>query len=187
MVKKDNIKMDGQEVIERHLILLLGVRDMPIKSDLYLQKEMFILSNSKEELKEELNFEKHYYGPYSQLLQGILIKPSYIKDPFDFDGNRIFLSENGKEEYQKMVEKYSEDKKFIKLLLSLKLIRELYDNLSSNELLFLIYATYPKYIELSNIAKEIIEDPLRSRIVEGLFSKGIISNERYRELKNGAG
>ncbi|MFH1311081.1 MAG: hypothetical protein ABIH65_01610 [Nanoarchaeota archaeon] len=184
MSRGEKIKMDGLEVVERHLILLLGVKETPIKSDLYLQKEMFILSNSKEELKDELNFDKHYYGPYSQILQEILLKPTYIKDPFDFDGKRILLSENGKKEYERMIKEYSKDKRFSKLLLSLKLIREMYDVLSSNELLFLIYETYPDYVDFSSVAKEIINEPMRSRIIDSLFSKGIITDERYKELKN---
>ncbi len=176
--------MDSLEFIERNMILLIGVKKIPIKSDLFLQKEMFILSNSKEELKEDLNFEKHYYGPYSQILQEALLKPTYVKEAFSFDGKKIFLSEDGEKEYSRMITENSKNINFMKLLTAMKLIRDMYDILTPNELLLLIYKTFPDYIEFSSIAENILKEPLRSNIIKSLLSKGIISEERYNELKN---
>lgn len=176
--------MDSLEIVERYIVLLLGVKERPIPSELYLQKEIFLLSNLKKSLQEEFNFKKHYYGPFSQILKESLRSPSYLKDAFDFKNKEIFLAKNGKKEYSNMVKKYRKKKEFINVLTSLKLIREMYEKLNSEELLFLVYETYPEYTKFSKISDALIKNKnKRRKIIESIFSKSVITERRYQELK----
>ena len=69
------------------------------------------------------------------------------------------------------------------MLSALKLIRQIYDKLSTEELLFLIYIEYPEFADNSKVYNSIIKDPnKRKEILNRLKSKGIISEERYKEL-----
>ena len=84
-----------------------------------------------------------------------------------------------------MVEKYKNNS-FQIFLSSLKLIRDLYDELENEELLFLIYETYPEYTEYSRISDELLKNKSkRVKITRSLLSKGIITEKRFEELKNG--
>ena len=138
--------MNDAEFVERYMILLLGVNDDSLPSDLHLQKEIFLLSNFKEIVAESFNFQKHYFGPYSQVLDEALKNPAYFPSAFNFNEKRIFLTNTGKKEFISMVKKFSKEKDFQIILSSLKLLRSLYDKLTRDELLFLIYETDRKSV-----------------------------------------
>ncbi|MEK6908463.1 MAG: hypothetical protein AABX23_00220 [Nanoarchaeota archaeon] len=177
--------MEKIELIEKYIILLLGVKDDSIYSDLHLQKEMFLLANSLPHLKEAFDFEKHYYGPYSQIVEEIIQTPRYTDKAFSFDGKKIFLSENGKTEYNKIIKIKSKENSFNELSALIKIIRSLYDSLSGEELLFLMYETFPEFTKYSEVSDNILKNKYnRKRILEGLYAKSIITDERYLELKN---
>ena len=177
--------MDSSERIERYLILLLGIKEDSSIRELFLQKEMFLFSNFKEDLKEDLNFEKHYYGPYSQVIEEAILSPSHISKAFGCEGKRVFLTEEGKNEFKKMIEDNSDKNEFMKLLSGFELIRNIYDKLSGNELLFLIYETYPEYTKFSSVSDNLLKNKsTRAGIIRSLLSKGMITEKRYEELKN---
>jgi hypothetical protein len=64
----------------------------------------------------------------------------------------------------------------------MKMVRNLYDKLPTDELLFLIYSTYEDYTEKSTKSKELLSSPKRERIAESLMRKGLITEKRYAEL-----
>lgn len=177
--------MDDAEFIERYLILLIGVKNSPIPSNLHIQKELFLLSNFKRDIAESFDFVKHYFGPYSQVLNDALKNPAYFSDAFYFEDKKISLTANGKKEFIKMVANSSKDIDFQILLSSFNLLRGLYDNLSEQEFMFLIYETYPQYMEMSEISDKLLKNKnIRNKLIENIFSKGLITEEKYLELKN---
>src|SRR3989344_7101576 len=117
--------MDSQEIIERYLLLLLGVKSLAVPSALHLQKEMFLLSNFKENLKDDLDFKKHYYGPFSQIIEESIKSPTYLSEAFDFSGEMVSLSEEGKAEFKKMLEENKDSEEFNLILSGVTLIRDL--------------------------------------------------------------
>ncbi len=127
------------QMLENYLVLLLGVVDRPVKSKIHLQKEMFILSRTAEYINDVTAFEKHQFGPFSSDIQGIIVSPIYYKQPFLRKNSDITLSPNGKKIYKDLISEYSHSDKFQELLATMKMIRELYDRLTTDELLFLIY------------------------------------------------
>lgn len=175
--------MDSQEFVERNILLLLA-QDEKGLSPIHLQKEMFIFSRISKDLEEDLNFEKHYYGPYSRVLEETIVSPTYLSDIFEFSNKVVRLSEKGKKEYKKMLNDRKDDLHFNLLLTSLKVIRRIYDSLSNLELLFLIYVSYPEYKKNSSLAPDLFNSSIKGKLLESLRRKDIITNKRYEELKN---
>ena len=175
--------MEDVEFVEKYAILFMGVDENPVPSIIHLQKELFILSKIKPLVQEKFNFESHYMGPYSQILSGIVEDPVYVTNAFGFQEKKVFLNKEGKEEFKKLVKEYSNKEEFQNLILSLKFIRKLYEKLTNDEILFLIYDTYPEYLERSKISDKLLNNSYKARrIIEGLFSKNLISLDRYNEL-----
>lgn len=178
--------MDEAELVERYMILLLGSSENPIPSDLHLQKEIFLLSNFKSFIADSFSFQKHYFGPYSQVLDESLKNPAYFPEAFKFNKKMILLSDNGKKEFLDMTKEFSKEKEFQMIMSSLKLLREIYDKLTKDELLLLVYKTYPEFTEFSQISDKLLKDKnIRIKLSESIFSKGLITQERYNELKDG--
>jgi hypothetical protein len=174
---------DELSVIERYIILLLGVVNRPVPSFTHLEKEMFILSKCFPIIQEYFNFEEYHYGAYSLALQEAVEEPFYYEDAFKIEGNKISLSDSGKKEFQKIILEGKSDKYASELLSALKLIRELYDKLSVDELLFMIYNTYPESAKFSSVSDKYLKDlKSRERYAKSLLHKGVISQERYNEL-----
>ncbi|MGQ9722386.1 MAG: hypothetical protein ACUVXA_13805 [Candidatus Jordarchaeum sp.] len=171
------------EIIERYIILLLGVENKPIPSPLHLQKELFILSKANPKIGEFVTFEKHYYGPYSEDIDELIKNPVFHTNAYQLDRKKsIRLTPEGREIYNKLVRDYSDNPKLKALLGMMKMVREMYDKLSKEELLFLIYLTYNEYKQKSRISDELLSQQKRKEIAKKLMEKGVITEERYVEL-----
>jgi hypothetical protein len=169
---------------ERYIVLLLGAVERPIPTVWHLQKEMFILSQTVDRVKELFYFEKHYEGPYSQLLQELAQDPIYLPDAYAFDrAGRIFLTDTGMKVLRDIVRKYESNERFVRAFNAMKLVRGLYDRLSRDQLLFLIYVTYPDFVENSSIYEKLVGNKeRRESLIQGLFDQGAITDERRKEL-----
>jgi hypothetical protein len=182
-VKKLSDYMDNVNIVENYLVLLLGVQDSPIPSVFHVEKELFILSNVNPKTKETFLFEKHYQGPYSQIVKEVLEEPVYYKNAFEFGDTGIRLTSQGKKVYSKILLENKNNERFNIILSTLKLVRQIYDKLSKNELALLVYLTYPKYFELSNISDKLLKNKyVRKKIIRRLVLNGLIDNKRYIEL-----
>ena len=176
--------MLGEES-ERYIVLLLGVKDKPIPSMWHLQKEMFIASRAVPKINEIFDFKKHYHGPYSQTLQEVTEDPLHLDNAYEIrlDGT-VSITQSGKDYFNKIIDQYKDNEKFVRLLQALKLTRNVYDKLRRDELLFLIYMTYPDYADASNIYDKLVSNRKnRDRLSHSLFSRGLVTRERYNELK----
>jgi len=173
--------MDNKlEFIEDLVIMLVGSKDSPVPSEFHLQKELFIVSNSMPRLKGLLVFEKHYRGPYCQEVDEIYKNPLNYDEIYEIKNRKISLNERGKKVYQDVLEKHKDVKKINLLLNSFKLVRDIYDKFSEDELLYFIYRSYPEYIENSNAYRKL--DNNKRKLVEGMLNKKLISKERHDEL-----
>jgi len=157
------------------LILLIGVAGRRVPSKLHVHKELFILARVFPKLKDLLEFEAYRKGPFSRTVQDSLedlVERGYV---VHVKGGYM-LSELGKEVYEKI----SRELRQKRLLDVLRKIRDTYDRLDSDELLLVIYATYPEFTveseELRRIANKAKE------IIEKLFRKGYITERRRKEL-----
>lgn len=164
---------------EKYVVLLLGVKDDPIPSLWHLHKEMFMASRAIPQINEFFDFAKHYTGPFSLQLDKIINEPLHYSDAYQTHQDLVSLTQSGKNTFQIIINEYKN--KFSDLLQTLKLIREMYDKLEKDELLFLIYQTHPEYIKISD--QSYLNKDKRIKLVNSLFSKGLITEERYTELK----
>ncbi|MHA1661255.1 MAG: hypothetical protein ACTSUT_19320 [Promethearchaeota archaeon] len=175
--------LDELKIIEQYIILLLGVMDKPIPSTTHLQKELFFLSKANPIISNFITFQKHYFGPYSDVVDDLSRNPVHFKDPFEYDKDgKFLLIENGKEIFNKLVDVNNANENFKKMLSAMKLARKFYEKLTTDELLFLIYITYGEYIEKSHKAKELLSKRNRFKIAQQLLNKGVITKGRYLEL-----
>lgn len=173
--------VDEVEVIERYILLLLGVIDKSIPSLIHLEKELFILSRVNPLISTFLVFEKHYYGPYSDDVRELIVHPSYYSGAIEYVNNKIHLTEKGRKDYKSLMEDYSDNSKFKEFIALMKKTREIYEKLSVEELLFLIYLTYPEYREASEVSDKLLLKNKRKEISSRLLKKGMITEERLKE------
>jgi len=167
------------EIIERYIILLLGVDDKPIPSIFHLEKELFILCKANPNVARNLEFIPHSYGPYSDVVRNLVYDSSYIT----IINGRIYLNDAGRKIYEELVKTYGENPRFKQFLELLKMIRRIYDKLSTEELLFLIYITYPEFRENSVYYEELVKK--KDKLASSLLRKGLITKQRYLEIVKG--
>ena len=173
---------DEIRVAEEMVLLLLGINKSPLNGEIHLQKEIFLLTKANPKLQQLFNFKKHIFGPYSQLLADIVEEPMYHDGSFMFVNKKIKLSLKGQKEFKLFENENKSDKKFLELQHVLFLIRSIYDKLNVNEFLFLVYSTYSDYLEKSAISGVLFEEHMKKKLSLSLFSKGIITELRYKEL-----
>lgn len=168
---------------EKYIILLLGALNKPIPSIWHIQKELFILTKFNPKVQGLFNFEKHYQGPYSQSLQALIEEPAHNADAYTCDQRGYYLTVVGKIVFEAIVSEYKNNEKFTELMNALRLIREMYDPLSKDELLFLVYVTYPEFAEASQEYDRLVNNKHNKiRLARGLLARGIVTQERYQEL-----
>ncbi len=174
--------------LENLILLVLGADNKKI-SQLHLQKEIFLLWNFHPSIKEFVYFIKHYKGPFSQDVKEAIINPIFLEDCWVYEysndelsGGYIYLNNKGKNEYLELVKKIKQKNSIplSHLLNGVKLIRKIYDNVSMEELLLLIYRSYPKYTQ-NSYWKERIEKN-KEYIAKQLLVKNIIDSKKYKEL-----
>jgi len=181
--------MDTRSRALEHLILLLlGANDQKI-SILHLEKEAFFLWNFHPDIKKFMGFISHYRGPYSEEIEQIIKNPfnlincwTYIP-PTRYDtlsGGYVDLTPHGRREYQRLYAASSVNPQMVPILAAMKMVRELYDKLSLEELLLLIYDTYPEYQKKSNVFDDIQKS--KKRLAGNLVKKGYIDEDRYEDL-----
>jgi hypothetical protein len=171
------------EVIERYVILLLGVRERPIPTATHLQKELFALTRANPRMAEWIPFEKHYLGPFSDDVRSIASSPIYHGNAYVMDSsNRLHLTDRGRTTFDELVSRNSENPRFQELLAMMRMVRDLYDDLTVDEELFLVYVTYGEYTDRSSRAEDLLSPSKRQRLSRNLLEKGAITSKRYEEL-----
>lgn len=174
---------DEVEIIEKYIILLLGVVDnRPIPSTTHLQKELFVLSNANKRIKELIKFEKHNFGPYSDDLTDVSQNPIYHPNAYYHDNNKIYITNEGRQFFKELLENNKDNSRFNEMLIMLKMIRNLYDKLNVDELLFIIYLTYDTYTEKSIISDKLLNPPKRNQLALRVYRKGVITEKKYNEI-----
>ncbi|MHA1651632.1 MAG: hypothetical protein ACTSYB_15680 [Candidatus Helarchaeota archaeon] len=183
---------EKQRGIERFILLVLGAFDRKI-SMLHLEKEVFLLWNFHPIVKNNFNFIQHYRGPFSREIQEIIRDPIYLENCWKYtppqmhdilSGGFVELTDKGRKEYKKLIEKIKSNADLRHLNAAIKMVRELYDKLSAEELLLLIYDTYPQYTVKSSVYNTIKRKKLE--LSKKLSEKKLIDKERFKSLLIGS-
>jgi hypothetical protein len=184
----DNSNLKG---LENFVLLVVGAINRPI-SILHLEKEVFLLWNFHPSIKSYLHFIKHYRGPFSVEIERIAKSPFYLENCWDYippkkgddlSGGYLQLNKKGESEYRRLYDQVEQNPSLQNLLTGIQMVRDLYDNLSVEELLLLIYDTYPEYREKSNVYFKIFQK--RESLAKKMKIKGVIDDERYQLLISG--
>lgn len=182
---------EEREAQEWLILLVLGLFPDKIMSMLHLEKEVFILWNFHSLIKDLINFVAHYRGPYSSEIRDIIIEPMYLTDSWEFippkrgdtlSGGFVTLTKEGHERYKKYYKDILEDEELHSLLAGIKIVRTIYDDLSDEELLLLVYDTYPDFRKKSEVADDIYKK--RFELTDKLLKRGIISDKKAEYLRN---
>ena len=136
--------MEIEKGIKRYVLLLLGAADRPIPSFLHLQRELFIVSEKDHgKITNETYLKRGVGAGFNADADigfdtgvDIGFEPTsrlYGRDP---EGN-FHITPIGKREYNELVRNHRDDLKFDELLSRTKIVRELYDSMSEEEILYL--------------------------------------------------
>ena len=182
-MENDSLMLDEERVKENYLILLLGCVDKPIRGEIHLQKEMFILANSFPIMRNFFSFDEHLFGPWDKEINEIVDESFSYKEAFQKEDGKISLTNSGKEIYSDLIKENEDKLDFQYLMSAMQLVRKLYDNLTNDELLLLIYLSYPNFKINSIKYKELVENKDRRRkLLDNLLEKSIITVEKYNEF-----
>lgn len=187
-IDEDHPSIIKQKGLESLILLIIGASSRPI-SLLHLQKETFLLWNYHPYMKDFLHFIKHYRGPFSSEVEKVVLYPFYLDGCWSYEppsrndklsGGFIKLTPKGVKKYQELFQKARMNENLIILLTGIQAVRELYDKLSLEELLLLIYDTYPEYKLRSNVSKAIFQK--KKSLAQEIYKKGFIDKERMESL-----
>ncbi|MDH7508937.1 MAG: UPF0175 family protein [Methanomassiliicoccales archaeon] len=159
--------MRGEELeLEEQVVLYcIGALNRPLRSELYLQKLLFLVSNVFPELKDELRFEPHLMGPYSfkvsQILEDLITDELVEKRKGGYKltqtGGRTFSSLTLPRELRNVIEEF----------------KDILPDLTEDELLVFVYALYPDYISESTRWDRL--RPKRKELAASILRKSKVS------------
>jgi len=157
--------------LELLILALLNAKNKePLKSDLFFQKEIFLILNYIKEMFPNADFIPHSFGPYSEVAEKSLNNlKSYglIKK----EGNSYKIDDFGVEIYSNLKDRLSNNK-----IEAIEDFKDLLNDLNRDELLVFTYISFPDFTTESTIKKEIYSK--RKSIAASLYKKGKISLEK---------
>ena len=174
MDRKARILENLTETQKYTLLLLSANKHIPIKGNLWYQKELFLLSKNINNLAEETDFEADFMGPYSETadeeLQQLEFANVVVKE-----GNKLKLTNIGKEIAEIINKNTSDNEKEM-----IEDIKDTLNDLTGEELLGFIYFTFPEMIKESIKIQKI--KPNRKNIALRLYAKSKISFGKALEI-----
>lgn len=191
MINEDRIIEEHPSIIKQKgleslVLLIIGASRSPI-SLLHLQKETFLLWNFHPYMKEFLHFVKHYRGPFSSEIEKAILYPRYLEKCWSYtpprdilSGGYVKITGQGIIKYRDMYQKAQKNPNLRVLLSGIRAVRELYDKLNEEELLLLIYDTYPEYKLRSSVSNSVFNR--RKILAKEIYEKGFIDKERMESL-----
>lgn len=170
----------SEREIEYLLLLLLITSKKKRLSHLHIQKEMFLLRDATKALQPLFHFIKHFRGPFSKDIKEALSYPMYLDRHWIYKssndkltGGYLELTKEGETEGKKLIKKILEKKndKLNHIIAAMNLLHDLYDNLTPEELLYIIYKSpkYKDYTEKSIVYKDIIKSDAKLSLKQKFF------------------
>ena len=164
-----------EDVVKKYSLLLLNAIDNePIKGKTRFMKELFLISKNILELEEITDFEADNYGPSSDYVSNTLEDLEVVKLLNKING-RYMLTDSGKEIVDIIKKDISENE--VDMIDDMK---RLCNNLNTDEILALVYYTYPE-MTIESLVKDKIESK-REKIALSLLKKGKVSIGKASEI-----
>ncbi len=164
-----------EDTIKKYLLLLLSANDnMPIRGKTTVMKELFLISKNIPELEEEADFEPYYYGPESDEILNALEELEVVGLMNEAD-KKYMLTDLGKEIADIIKKDIANNE-----LEMIEDMKRLSNDLTVDEILALVYYTYPE-VAMESVVKDRIENK-RKDIALSLLKKGKISIGKASEI-----
>ncbi|MDI6737646.1 MAG: UPF0175 family protein [Nanoarchaeota archaeon] len=167
--------LEDLSAVKRSLLLLLSANsNSPINGRLWYQKELFLISKNNKEVEEEACFEAYLWGPHSELADNTmeeLVQIGVVRQ----EGSRYELTPLGKEIAKEISKKTPKEEQEL-----IEDVKEFFNNLSKDELLMFIYASYPDMVEDAVEFKRLL--PHRKEIAISIYRKDKITAGKAAEI-----
>jgi predicted HTH domain antitoxin len=173
-----DLSAEDFEPAERYLLLLLyapgpdGQQGEPVKGNLWLQKELYLVSRNVEPLKED--FEAYRLGPFSEAVEEYesQLRVSHF---IDVTPSGIELTSKGSGVAEDVWRQADEKERAL-----VSEVKSLLNDLSRDELLVLVYSTFEEATVNSDIKDEI--EAKRKEAAVSLFRKKKVTLERAAKI-----
>lgn len=167
---------DQIDTVQGFILALLGLGDEPeVRGDLHLQKEMYLLSRQLDSLAAACNFNPYLKGPYSEDVDAALGDLKILGLVGEDSSGRLRLTDEGRAVLEELKEEIPPDVQE-RLLES----KDLFNDLSEDELLVFIYGVYPDMATESVIKDRVMAK--RVPVAKKLYQRGRVSLERAAQL-----
>jgi predicted HTH domain antitoxin len=181
MRASDSLNLDEYVPEEKYLLMLLYAPTngtafgTALRGNLWLQKDMFLLTKAIEELKG-LEFDGHHYGPYSPTVSAIQkqFKNSQIVEQ-KLEEGPIKLTSKGMSLAKQFWKDCSQEMRQI-----LVEVKRLLNSMDKWQIISLIYSSYPETTKNSDVVYEFNKHRLRSAI--DLFKQKKVSLEKASSI-----
>ncbi len=158
------------------ILELLNEKDKkPVKGNVAFQKEMFLIANYINKVNERAEFIPHFLGPYSEASEvsiDNLVSMGLVEKK---EGNTYKITPSGIKVLGLKQDTFSSEEKK-----SIADFKEFISNLTNDEILLFIYASYPEYTIESTEYRRIMKSRVKNSI--SIYKKGIVSLEKAASL-----
>ncbi len=167
----DSIAEDLSPLSVAILELLKVDDEKPVKGNVAFQKEMFLISNYIDKVNERAEFIPHSLGPYSEASEvsmDNLVSMGLVEKK---EGNTYKITPLGIKVLGLKQDLFSPEEKE-----SIEDFKEFMSNLTNDEILLFIYASYPDFTVESTEYRRIMKSRVKNSI--SIYKKGIVSLEK---------
>lgn len=151
-----------------HLLYAGGIT--AIRGDVRFQKEMFLIADYIERVREEAQFIPHIFGPYSESVE-IALEDLISLGLVRKSGNAYILTLEGVQVWEKIKSAFSDDESG-----AIEDYKAFFNDMSSDEILLFVYVTYPEYTQESVRYRDILLK--RVPLSVSLYRKDKVSLEK---------
>jgi uncharacterized protein YwgA len=170
-VSSDNSAEDLSPLSFTILELLKMNDEKPIEGKVAFQKEMFLISNYIEKVNEWAEFGPHYLGPYSETSEASmdnLVSMGLVEEKEDYTYK---ITSSGIRALDLKQDLFSSEEKG-----AIADFKKFISNLTDDEILLFMYASYPGFTIESIKYRAIIKSRVEHSI--SIYKKGVVSLEK---------
>lgn len=152
------------------LQLLHAGNNDPLKGKVAFQKEMFLIADYIEKIREQVEFIPHTFGPYSEVAENKmrnLKSLGLVKEKY----HEYHITPNGVAVLSKSKSAFTEEQ-----IDAIRGYKEFLNDLSRDEILIFFFVSYPDFIEKSAVYERVIRKRIPTAL--SLYTKGNVSLEK---------
>jgi len=152
------------------LQLLQADDNHPLKGKVAFQKEMFLIADYIDKIRDQAEFIPHTFGPYSEAAEneiGNLRALGLVAE----QGGHYKITPRGTSALGKARSAFSLDE-----IEAIRDYKEFLNDLTQDELLLFVYVSYPEYSEESAVCADVLRK--RIPLAVSLYRKGKVSLEK---------